>query len=47
MASFSAELEEHIREEENLIFPQLHAALGKDGNAKLTAQTNKEGLKLA
>ena len=47
IASFRAELEEHIREEENLIFPPLHAALGEDGNAKLTAQANKEGFKLA
>lgn len=47
VASFRADLEEHIREEENLIFPPLHAALGEDGNAKLTAQVNKEGFKLA
>lgn len=47
VASFRAELEEHIREEEDSIFPPLHAALGKDGNAKVTAQANKEGFKLA
>lgn len=47
VASFRAELEKHISEEENLIFPPLHAALGEDGNAKLTAQANKEGFKLA
>jgi hemerythrin superfamily protein len=47
VASFRAELEEHIREEEDAIFPPLHAALGDAGNAKVTAQANKEGFKLA
>ena len=47
VASFRAELEEHIREEENSIFPPLHGALGKEGNAKVTALANKEGFKLA
>lgn len=46
VASFRAELEEHIREEEDTIFPPLHAALGDAGNAKVTAQANKEGFKL-
>ncbi|WP_010188717.1 hemerythrin domain-containing protein [Sphingomonas sp. PAMC 26605] len=45
--SFRAELEEHIREEEDTIFPPLHAALGAAGNTKVTAQANKEGFKLA
>lgn len=47
VASFRAELEEHIREEEDMIFPPLHSALGEAGNAKVTAQANKEGFKLA
>ncbi len=47
VASFRAEIEEHIREEEDLIFPPMHAALGDAGNAKVTAQANKEGFKLA
>lgn len=44
---FRAQIEDHIREEEDAIFPPLHAALGEAGNAKLTAQANKEGFKLA
>ncbi|MGY2737000.1 hemerythrin domain-containing protein [Sphingomonas sp. UYP23] len=47
VATFREELEEHIREEEDTIFPPLHAALGEAGNAKVTAQANKEGFKLA
>lgn len=47
VASFRADIAEHIREEEDAIFPPLHAALGKGGNAKVTAQANKEGFKLA
>lgn len=46
VAEFRAEIEEHIREEEQEIFPPLHAAMG-DKNAKLTAQANKEAFKLA
>ncbi|MES2288444.1 MAG: hemerythrin domain-containing protein [Pseudomonadota bacterium] len=47
VADFRAALETHIREEEDAIFPPLHAGLGQAGNAKLTAQANKEGFKLA
>ena len=47
VAEFRAEIEEHIREEEQTIFPPLHAAMGTDGNARLTAQANKEAFKLA
>lgn len=47
VAEFRAQIEAHIREEEDAIFPPFHAALGKAGNAKLTAQANKEGFKLA
>ena len=47
VAEFRSEIEEHIREEEETIFPPLHAALGADKNGKLTAQANKEAFKLA
>lgn len=47
IAAFRAELDAHIPEEEDAIFPPLHAALGEEGNAKVTAQANKEGFKLA
>jgi hemerythrin superfamily protein len=47
VASFRADIEAHIREEEDSIFPPLHAGLGEAGNAKLTAAANKEGFKLA
>ncbi|WP_267388295.1 hemerythrin domain-containing protein [Sphingomonas sp. GC_Shp_3] len=47
VAAFRADLEAHIREEENAIFPPLHVSLGDAGNAKLTALANKEGFKLA
>jgi hemerythrin superfamily protein len=47
VAEFRREIEEHIDEEEQTIFPPLHAAMGADGNAKLTAQANKEAFKLA
>ena len=46
-AAFRAELEAHIREEEVAIFPPLHAGLGDAGKARVTAQANKEGFKLA
>ena len=47
VAAFRTELEAHIREEEDAIFPPLHAGLGDAGNARVTAQANKEGFKLA
>lgn len=47
IAAFRAEIEEHVREEEDAIFPPLHAALGADGNAAVTARANKEAFKLA
>ena len=47
LAEFRAQIEAHIREEEDAIFPPFHADLGEAGNAKLTAQANKEGFKLA
>lgn len=40
-------LEEHMREEEEELFPKLRNALGEEENARLTKAMNKEGLKLA
>jgi len=40
-------LEVHMAEEENDLFPKLRAALSEDENAQLTKAMNKEGLKLA
>lgn len=47
VATFRSKLEEHIRDEETVIFPPLHDVLGPDGNARITALANKEGFKLA
>ncbi len=47
IAAFRADLEAHIREEEDAIFPPLHATLGEAKNAAVTALANKEGFKLA
>ncbi len=40
-------LEEHMREEENDLFPKLRAALSEQENSALSSAMNKEGLKLA
>ena len=45
--AFRAELEKHIREEEDVLFPALHATLGESGNKRVTLAMNKEGFKLA
>jgi len=47
VAEFRATLEDHIREEEDKIFPPLHAGLSEEKNKALTAAANKEGFKLA
>jgi hemerythrin superfamily protein len=44
---FRQEIEEHMREEENELFPQLAAKLGEEKNKALTTMMNKEGFKLA
>jgi len=46
-ADFRADLNAHITEEEEKIFPQIHAALSPEKNKALTAMANKEGFKLA
>jgi hemerythrin superfamily protein len=47
IADFRAMLEDHMREEEEKIFPRLRAALSAEENAKLTKAMNMEGLKIA
>ena len=44
---FRAMIEEHMREEENEIFPRFRDRLSEDENAKLTTAMNKEGFKFA
>jgi len=44
---FRADLDKHIREEEDELFPSLKAKLSVEANKKLTAAMNKEGFKLA
>jgi hemerythrin-like domain-containing protein len=47
IAKFRAEIEAHMREEEQELFPRLKLQLSPEKNKELTAQMNKEGLKLA
>ena len=44
---FRSMIEEHIREEENKVFPALRSSMSDEENAKLTAMMNKEGFKFA
>ena len=44
---FRTEIEEHMREEERELFPQLKAKLSPAKNKELTGLMNKEGLKIA
>jgi len=45
--AFRAMLEEHMRMEEDEVFPRLRAALTDEQNAKLGAAMAREGMKLA
>ena len=47
VADFRADLDAHIREEEDKIFPKIHAGLDAEKNKALTAAANREGFKLA
>ncbi|KQX22670.1 MULTISPECIES: hemerythrin domain-containing protein [unclassified Sphingomonas] len=47
IGDFRAMLEEHMRDEEEKIFPRLRGLLDEDENAALTKAMNQEGLKLA
>ena len=44
---FRAALEKHIREEEDMLFPELRAQLSEEKNKALTLSMNKEGFKVA
>jgi hemerythrin superfamily protein len=44
---FRAMIEEHMREEEDEIFPAFRERLSEEKNAELTALMNKEGFKFA
>jgi len=47
LADFRADIEDHMREEEEVLFPRLYAAVGEEKSASLTRAINKEGFKLA
>lgn len=47
VARFRADIEKHMREEEDDLFPKLKARLSEAKNKHLTTAMNKEGLKLA
>ncbi|WP_129792488.1 hemerythrin domain-containing protein [Sphingosinicella sp. CPCC 101087] len=44
---FRSMIQEHMRMEEEEVFPKFRNALSEDQNAKLSARMNKEGLKMA
>ena len=44
---FRADIEAHIREEEDQLFPMLRASLSEEKNRELTLAMNKEGFKVA
>jgi hemerythrin superfamily protein len=44
---FRAMLEEHVRMEEEEVFPAFHQAMSEEQNARLTSLMNKEGFKMA
>lgn len=47
VVDFRADLEAHIREEEDKIFPKLKDGISADANRRLTFLANREGFKLA
>lgn len=47
LARFRADLEKHIREEEDELYPAMKASLDAATNKKLTLMMNKEGFKIA
>jgi hemerythrin-like domain-containing protein len=47
LKEFRTLIEEHVREEEQDLFPKLKAQLSADENKHLTTMMNREGLKLA
>jgi hemerythrin superfamily protein len=47
VAKFRADIEDHMQEEEQDLFPKLRAQLSPEKNKHITAMMNKEGFKLA
>ena len=47
MHALQALITEHVREEEQDIYPDFHHKMSKEQNAKLTLALNREGIKLA
>ena len=47
LAKFRADIEEHIHEEEDILYPKMKASLDTATNRKLTLMMNKEGFKVA
>ena len=47
LQQLKADIEAHVREEEDVVFPKLHASLSEEENKKLTKRMNFEGFKVA
>ena len=47
VVEFRTQIEQHMREEEDDLFPKMRGMLSEEQNKHLTAQMNKEGLKIA
>ena len=47
VAEFRTQIEQHMREEEDDLFPRMRGMLSEEQNKHLTRAMNKEGLKLA
>jgi hemerythrin superfamily protein len=47
VSRFRTDLEKHVREEEDVLFPELKAQLSSEANKKMTFAMNREGFKLA
>lgn len=47
LREFRAKIEEHVREEEDDLFPKMRNKLSEEQNKHITLQMNKEGLKVA
>lgn len=47
LGEMKAAIVAHVREEEDVIFPELHASMSDEENAKLTKRMNFEGFKVA
>ena len=47
LAAFRADIEKHMRQEEDELFPRLRRALDARATSRLTRRMNQEGLKLA